>query len=130
MMAVTSMNKTRLRALRDQLAAIDKELKTLAKFRQTAQVKRFKRQLLGEYSNVKRQIARLQEPSRLRSPSSQRQANEHRRQKMKRSWRYFAAIKENYAPEMSTKEIRSLFTKRRKGMQVDVSDVAWANPSP
>jgi hypothetical protein len=49
---------------------------------------------------------------------------------MKRSWRYFEAVQQSYAPEKSTKEIRSLFTRRRKGMQVDISDVAWRNPSP
>lgn len=49
---------------------------------------------------------------------------------MKREWRYFEAIQENYLPDRSKKEIRSLFSKRRKGMEVDVDDVVWRNPSP
>jgi hypothetical protein len=120
------------------MAAIKKELETLATFRQTEQVRRFRRQLVGEYSHVKRQMTKMmtaaaatvKPPSPAVRRAIQRKANRNRSEKMKREWRYFGAIQENYLPDKSTKEIRSLFTKRRKGMEVDVDDFVWRKPSP
>lgn len=57
-------------------------------------------------------------------------ANKNRSQKMRRSWNYFKAIQKNYDTKKSLKEIRSDFTKMRKGLEYDIQDVIWRNPSP
>lgn len=50
--------------------------------------------------------------------------------KMKRTWDYFRAIQRTYYPEKSLREIRSQFKKHKEGLETDVPDVAWRNPSP
>ena len=60
----------------------------------------------------------------------QNQSNKQRSIKMKRSWDYFRAIQQNYFPEMSSKEIRSKFSKHKQGLETDIPEIAWRNPSP
>ena len=126
------MASKKLQSLKNRLAEIDKELKVLAQFRPTKALSEFKRRLQGEKSHVKQQI-RIQKPhkeTRRERTRLQKQANRNRSQKMKRSWRYFRALQENYYPNKSLREIRSLFKKHREGLEVDIPDVAWKNPSP
>lgn len=118
--------------LKKRLEEIEKELKQLGQFKQTKALQQFKRQLAGEQSHLKRQV-QLQKPRRVTKRERQRRhsaANKARSEKMKRSWRYFKALQENYYPEKSLREIRSSFRKHREGLEVDIPDVAWRNPSP
>ena len=56
--------------------------------------------------------------------------NKNRSSKNKRVWNYVKSIQRNYYPNKSLKEIRSLLKKHRQGLETDIPDVAWRNPSP
>ena len=123
--------KRRIKEIQDELAA-------LQKFRPTKQRNLFIRQLVGEQSYLKRQLSSIltsfskrgrKETKRERLRRLSR-ANKQRSIKMKRSWDYFRAIQQNYYPEKNLREIRSLFKKHKEGLETDVSEIAWRNPSP
>jgi|SRR5581483_10756619 len=105
----------KLASLQQSLIDIERELKTLGKFRPTKQLELLQASEQRTQKEIQQRAAK---------------ANKNRSEKMKRSWRYFKAIQENYYPERSLREIRSLFSQRRKGLETDVPDVAWRNPSP
>lgn len=119
--------------LRDQLQAVEAEIKNLSGFRDTPFVRKFRRQLQGEKSVILQKIQSLSlakaDETQLRS---QRLAiaNKNRSEKMKRNWRYLEAIKRNYPVDLSKKELRTALKKHRQGLETDVPDVAWRNPSP
>ena len=58
------------------------------------------------------------------------QANKNRSSKNKRVWNYVKSIQQNYFPDKSLKEIRSALKNHRRGLETDIPDVAWRNPSP
>jgi hypothetical protein len=127
------MRLSKLQKLRDQLAIISKEIKSLETFRQTKQTRQHLRQLFAEYSHITNTIKKSQlstESKQKEQQQRKQRANQNRRMKMSRSWRFFKAIKENYLPSKSTKEIRSQFSKFKRGLETDISDVIWRNPSP
>jgi hypothetical protein len=124
--------KSEVRALKKRLSELEKEIKALQQFRPTKALDEFKRRLVGEQSYIKRQI-QIQKTRKETARERRRrlsQANRDRSEKMKRSWRYFKALQENYYPDKSMKEIRSSFKKHREGLETDISEVAWRNPSP
>ncbi len=124
---------TRLQSLKDQLKDIKTELKALKIFRLTSALKRFKRQLEGEASVIRAKIVKLEETKEQREEKRKQRleiANRNRSSKNKRVWNYVKSIKENYHPELSLKEIRSQLKIHREGLETEVSDVAWRNPSP
>lgn len=119
--------------LRKQLESIKDEIDKLSGFRDTPFVRRFRRQLEGENSVIRERIKQLsqtkEQKETLRSVA-EKIANRNRSEKMKRTWRYLRAIKENYPVDLSTKELRTALRKHRQGLETDVPDVAWRNPSP
>jgi hypothetical protein len=115
--------------LQKQLEQIDAEIHSLSKFRDTPFLKRFKRQLEGEKSVILAKIDKITKTAKDRFDGIVK-ANKNRSTKMKRTWRYVKAIKENYASDKSAKEIRSALKKHRQGLETDIPDVAWRNPSP
>ena len=123
---------SKLFSLNKRLSELEKELHATGQFRTTKALQHFKRQLVGELSYVKRQIE-LQKP-RTETVREKRlriaQANRNRSEKMKRTWRYFRALQENYYPDKSLREIRSSFKKHRDGLATEVPSVVWNNPSP
>ncbi|MDE1769517.1 MAG: hypothetical protein KGI28_03050 [Thaumarchaeota archaeon] len=124
---------SRIQSLRDRLQDIERELEALKVFRLTPQLKKFQRALIGEQSFIKNKISELsksKEANELQKDVLRNLANKNRSQKMKRTWRYLRAIKENYPVELSTKELRTALKKHRQGLETDVPDVAWRNPSP
>lgn len=124
---------TRVQSLKDRLRDIERELDALKVFRLTPQLKKFQRALFGEQSFVRKEIAKLtstkEEKEKQRSAQLQL-ANKNRSEKMKRTWRYLKAIKENYPTELSLRELRSALKKHRQGLETDIPDVAWRNSSP
>jgi len=119
--------------LQKQLEAIQSELSDLEKFRDTMTLRRFKRLLHGELSTVKEQIKKLTETQKDKEERHLElieRANRNRSSKNKRVWNYVKSIKENYFPDKSLKEIRSSLKKHRRGLETDIPDVAWRNPSP
>ena len=123
--------------LRKRLEELQGELAAIKKFRKSKQRDLFVRQLVGEHSYVKRQLSKLLSSPSFSKPVTKRQkqrrltlANRQRSIKMKRTWDYFRAVQQNYYPNMSLRELRSLFKKHKEGLETDVSDIAWRNPSP
>lgn len=123
----------RLTRLEKDLESINKELTNLNNFRDTSALRKFKRQLQGELSVIKESIQKLsstkQDKEQLRK-NKQTRANRNRSSKNKRVWNYVKSIQKNYYPNKSLKEIRSLLKKHRQGLETDIPDVAWRNPSP
>jgi len=119
--------------LKKQLEVISSEIQDLEKFRDTKSLRRFRRLLEGERSNIKAKIKNLIET---KEEKDQRRiklldkANKNRSSKNKRVWNYVKSIQKNYRPDLTLKNIRSQLKKHRKGLETDISNVAWRNPSP
>lgn len=124
------MVRKKFQSLKNRLAEIDKELKTLARFRPTKALTEFKRRLEGEKSYVKQQL-KSQRPRKETAKERQRKlakAQRMRKVKNERGWRYFGAIAKNY--DLDVRKVRSEHTKKRKGLKTSISDIIWKNPSP
>jgi len=125
------MSKTE--KLKEALAKIQHELLDLDKFRDTPFLRRFRRQLEGEKSEIKAQFAKLTQTEDEKQKEHEdlvSKANQNRSAKMKRNWRYYKAIQQNYFPSMSLREIRKQHRLHRMGLEASISDVTWRNPSP
>ncbi len=123
----------KLDILQRQLDRIKTEIKALSGFRDIPSVRKLRRQLEGESSVVKAKIAKITESSEKKEmlqSEAAKIANKNRSEKMKRTWRYLKAIKKNYPVDLSTKELRTALKKHRQGLETDIPDVAWRNPSP
>ena len=57
------------------------------------------------------------------------QPNISRSNKLQRYWRYIKLIRDNF-PNLTVAEIRRQFTVRREGLEVEIPDAVWQNPSP
>lgn len=124
---------SKLDRLNQNLQRVEQELLDLDKFRDTPQLRKFRRQLQGEASEIKAKITILTQTQEQKTSEHQKQlerANHNRRSKMIRNWNYLRAIQANYFPSMSLKEIRKQHKIHRQGLESLVSDVAWRNPSP
>ncbi|MDE1726094.1 MAG: hypothetical protein KGH89_02365 [Thaumarchaeota archaeon] len=122
-----------LETLRKHLEAIKKEIEKLSDFRDTTFTRRFRRQLEGEKSVILSNISKItRSKESINQERLQRvsKANRNRSSKNKRNWNYVKSIQQNYRPNLTTKEIRSLLKKHRQGLETDIPDVAWRNPSP
>lgn len=119
--------------LKKQLDAIKAEIEKLSAFRNTPFVRKFRRQLEGEKSVI---LANISKFTRSKESIEQEQlerlskANRNRSSKNKRNWNYVRSIQENYRPDLSLKELRTALKKHRQGLETDIPDVAWRNPSP
>ena len=123
----------RIKRLEKDFESINEELEKLESFRDTTLLRKFKRQLLGELSTLRSQIKTTTETREQKEEEKQKKrnkANRNRSVKNKRVWKYVKSIKENYFPEKSLKEIRTSLKKHRQGLETDIPDVAWRNPSP
>lgn len=123
----------KLDQLKKQFKTIQTELEGVSVFRETTALKKFQRQLKGELSVIKESIVKLtsskQDKEELKN-QKRTQANKNRSSKNKRVWNYVKALQRNYYPNKPLKEIRSLLKKHRQGLETDIPDVAWRNPSP
>ncbi len=119
--------------LQKELKAIQGELQDLERFRDTKTLRKFKRILHGDLSTTKEKIKKItetQEERKERRKQRLETANKNRSSKNKRVWNYVKSIKENYHPDLTLREIRSQLKRHRQGLETEVSDVAWRNPSP
>jgi hypothetical protein len=124
---------TPLDSLRKRLSEIEKELEAIKGFRLTPSLKKFQRALFGEQSFVKSKLEKLSQTEEIKKRTVAEKnslANKNRSSKMKRTWRYLKAIQQNYFPNLSLRELRTALRKHRQGLETDVPDVAWRNPSP
>ena len=116
--------------IQSEIDSNKKEIEKLESFRQTKQVKQFLRHLFGEQSFLRQKLEKLQKKKTISPEERQKTANVNRSQKMKRTWNYFRAIQKNYDTGKSLRELRSEFSKVKRGLESDVSDIIWRNPSP
>jgi len=123
----------RIQSLKDQLKDMERELEALKIFRITPLLKKFRRQLEGEKSFIKSEISKLEATKEQKIQEKiiiNEIANRNRSSKNKRVWNYIKSIQRNYRPDLPIKEIRTQLKRHRQGLETDVSDVAWRNPSP
>ena len=119
--------------LRKQLIAIKSELQDLEKFRDSKELRKFRRILHGESSNIKEIIHKITETQESKDKRQLQRieiANKNRSSKNIRVWNYVKSIQRNYFPDKSLKEIRTSLKKHRRGLETDIKDVIWRNPSP
>ncbi|MDE2588534.1 MAG: hypothetical protein KGL95_02555 [Patescibacteria group bacterium] len=124
---------SRLKKLQEDLEAVKTDIKRLSGFHDTSFTRKFRRQLEGEKSVILAKISKLtRSKESIEQERLQQLSNVNRlcSAKNKRNWNYVKSIQENYRPDLSAKEIRSLLKKHRKGLETDIPDVAWRNPSP
>jgi hypothetical protein len=112
------------------LETIEKELQTLSTFRKTPQLEKFVRQLHGERSFIKRQIDQASGIVHRRgaTPEQLARAQHNRSEKNKRNWRYAKAISDTYG--IPVRKVRSELKRRKEGLESEIKDVQWRNPSP
>ncbi len=48
---------------------------------------------------------------------------------LKKHFRYLRLIRDNF-PDLTFAQIRKEFSRRRKGIETDIPDAVWQNPSP
>ena len=48
---------------------------------------------------------------------------------LKRHFRYLRLIRDNF-PDLTFGQLRKEFSRRRKGLESDIPDAVWQNPSP
>lgn len=123
----------KLDKLRSELEKVTQEIEQLQKFRPTKQTRQLLRHLFAESSFVKDKIKKLQlsATEKIQEKQQRRQkANLNRSGKMRRAWIYFKAIQQTWFPDKSVKEIRSDFTKFKRGLESDINEIIWRNPSP
>ena len=123
----------KLDRLRKELSSIKTEIENVGSFRDTSILRKFKRQLEGEKSNMLSEIKKSTLTKTEKEKKNQQKrttANKNRSSKNKRVWNYVKSIQRNYFPNKSLKEIRTALKKHRLGLQNDIPDVAWRNPSP
>jgi len=119
--------------LKKQFDSIKSELEKIIDFRDTSFLKKFQRQLEGEKSVIVAKIKKLtltkEEKQKLQKEKVET-ANKNRKIKNIRNWKFWKSIKKNYRPDLSLRNIRSQWKKHRQGLETDIPDVAWRNPSP
>ena len=123
----------KIKRLEKDFELIKEEMEKLESFRDTILLRKFKRQLQGELSTIRNQIKitpKTREQKEEQKQEKRNKANRNRSIKNKRVWKYVKSIKENYFPDKSLKEIRTSLKKHKQGLETDISDVAWRNPSP
>lgn len=120
-------------ALLDSLEKISGEIETLQKFRPTPQLKKFLRQLIGERMNLQTKIRAKDQSKKSKEEEKQKrrtEANKKRSQKNRRAWNFIKSIHKNYDTGKTARELRTAFSKFKRGLETDVSEVIWRNPSP
>lgn len=123
----------KLQKFLDELGVVAKDIKLAKTLRPTKYTRELLRQLFAESSQITNKIKNLQLSTESRQKKREirkQRANQNRRAKMSRAWRFFKSVQKNYLPDKSTKYIRSQFSKFKRGLETDISDVIWRNPSP
>lgn len=123
----------RKQTILDNIGKISSEIERFKEFRITPESKKFLRQLHGERMTLQGKIRKLEQTTKSKEEEKQKrrtEANKKRSQKMRRLWNYFRSITKNYDTGMTERELRTEFSKFRRGLETDIQDVIWRNPSP
>ena len=76
----------------------------------------------------KRKLATTKPPVTISKKARRISANKIRSTKLKRYWRYIKLIRDNF-PNLETNQIRAQLKKRQQGLESDISEAIWQNPS-
>ena len=109
----------------DQKEKLEAQLDALKIFPNTVLVRNLRRQIKAELEKIERKEKVLVP----RPEDIKTKANLSRSSKAKKYHRYIRLIRNNF-PELSYGDIRKQFSKRRRGIEVSISDAVWQNPSP
>ncbi|NMJ87182.1 MAG: hypothetical protein EX285_05010 [Thaumarchaeota archaeon] len=111
-------------------AKIDDLIKLLKQFPNTNTVKRLRRELSAQGKAAER-IVKLKAKKAVDKEKAVESANVMRSSKMKRYYRYLKSIKENYFPDIPLRQLRTMYNRKKKGLDVaEIDDAVWDNPSP
>tara|TARA_Y100000780_G_scaffold58624_1_gene50818 strand:- start:819 stop:983 length:165 start_codon:yes stop_codon:yes gene_type:complete len=50
--------------------------------------------------------------------------------KMKRYYRYLKAIQKNFFPDTPLRQLRTMYSRKKKWLDVEIDDAVWDDPSP
>ena len=76
----------------------------------------------------KRKLIPTKPQVKISKETRQISANKIRSTKLKRYWRYIKLIRDNF-PNLETNQIRTQLKKRQQGLESEISDAIWQNPS-
>ena len=76
----------------------------------------------------KRKLVTTKPPVIISKKARRISANKNRSVKLKRYWRYIKLIRDNF-PNLETNQIRTQLKKRQQGMESNIPDAIWQNPS-
>lgn len=107
-----------------QLKKLQEQLDALKIFPKSKLVQQLQKQILSKINSVQKST---KTPKIL--IDKQKLANESRSRKLKRYHKYIRLIRDNF-PDLTIAQIRSQFSKRKKGTDVSIPDAVWQNPSP
>jgi hypothetical protein len=74
-------------------------------------------------------VSNLEKLDRKERPKQKQDPNRTRSNKLRKYHHYLRLIRDNF-PEYSYSQIRSQFSRRKKGQDVSIPDPIWKNPSP
>ena len=111
-------------------------IKLLKQFPDTATVRRLRRELSAQGEAAKRIIRKKAKKESwykntlFQKIKSLEQSQLNRSSKMKRYYRYLKSIQKNYFPDTPLKQLRTMYKRKKQGLDVDVSDIVFTDPSP
>ncbi|NMJ87500.1 MAG: hypothetical protein EX285_06645 [Thaumarchaeota archaeon] len=111
-------------------AKIDDLIELLKQFPNTSTVKRLRRELSAQGKAAERIVKRETEKAADKEKVAEH-ANLNRSSKMKRYYRYLKSIKANYFPDIPLRQLRTMYNRKKKGLDVaEIDDAVWDDPSP
>ncbi len=109
---------------------IEDLIKLLKQFPNTSTVRRLRRELSTQGKAAER-IVKLKAKRAVDREKAAETANVMRASKMKRYYRYLKGIQKNFFPKMPLRQLRTMYTRKKKGLDVaEIDDAVWDNPSP
>ena len=108
---------------------IEDLIKLLKQFPNTSTVRRLRRELSAQ-GKVAERIVKLKAKKAVDKEKAVKTANVMRAGKMKRYYRYLKAIQKNFFPDTPLKQLRTMYSRKKKGLDVEIDDAVWDDPSP
>ena len=109
----------------NQLRKLLEQLDALKIFPKNKHVLALQKQITNKITKLEKIII----PSKVTIKEKQKLVNESRSRKLKRYHKYIRLIRDNF-PDLTIRQIRAQFSKRKKGSEVSIPDAVWQNPSP
>ena len=110
---------------KNQLKKLQEQLDALRIFPKSKLVQQLQKQITNKITKLEKIII----TPKVTIKEKQKLANESRSRKLKRYHKYIRLIRDNF-PDLTIAQIRTQFSKRKKGVDVSIPDAVWQNPSP